>query len=207
MLALRLVRTRPVQLARLVVSPRANRVEDVVKNVILAHPAAILVVEAARQKVHAVGRRQWKLVSLCVDQVLALGSVQLLRLHFDGPANGRSVVGPVARGKIVPGIVADVVSALGLVDAQELDLAVAVREGDAKVVAVDRAGPVGDAVGVDFATEDADRGGVAVVRGGPDCGRGSMGRGGAVENKEGEGGQARYPKIGVRHKSCCAHCE
>ena len=80
--------------------------------------------------------------------------------------------------------------ALGLVDAQEVDLAALVAELDAQVVAVDGAGPVGDAVRVDLAAEDADRGGVAVVGRGPDgaaVGRDSRGRRrGAEENlKEG----------------------
>ena len=174
MLALRLVCIRPVQLALLLVSPHTNRVENVVKNVVLSYPVAVIFVEAAREKVHAVGRRERKLVALCLDQALALGRIQVLRLHFDGTASTRSVVGVVARGEIIPGIIADIVSALGLIDAQQLDLAAAVREGDADVVAVNRAGPVGDAVRVDFATENTDRGRVAVVRSGQD--RGSMGR-------------------------------
>jgi hypothetical protein len=42
------------------------------------------------------------------------------------------------------------VRALGLVDAEEMDGAVLVREGDADVVAVDGIGPVGDAIRVDL---------------------------------------------------------
>jgi hypothetical protein len=42
------------------------------------------------------------------------------------------------------------VRALGLVDAEEMDGAVLVREGDADVIAVDGIGPVGDAIRVDL---------------------------------------------------------
>lgn len=55
-----------------------------------------------------------------------------------------------------------------MVDAQEVDGAVGVGEAHAQVVAGDGVGPVRDAVGVDFAAEHADRGGVGVVGRGPD---------------------------------------
>lgn len=114
-------------------------------------------------------------MTLGIDQVLALGHVDVLVLHLDGPAGDGLVGGRVPRVEVVPGIVADVVGALGLVDAEEVQGAALVGEGDADVGAGDGGGPVGDAVGVDFAAEDADGGGVAVVGGGPDGGCGGEG--------------------------------
>src|SRR5262249_48011917 len=108
-----------------------------------------------------------------------------LVLHGDGAARDGVVDGRLARLQVVPGVVADVVGALGLVDAQQADGAAAVAQLDADVVAVDGAGPVGDAVGVDLAAEDADRGRVAVVRGGPDA----LGGGAGPEGEEAEGNE------------------
>lgn len=52
-----------------------------------------------------------------------------------------------------------------------MDRATLVSELDADVVAVNGSRPVGNAVGVDLATQDADRGRVALVRSGPDSAR------------------------------------
>ena len=56
--AFSLVGDREVEVARLVVTPRAYRVLDVVENVILGDPCVGLG-EATGEEVHAVGRAQW----------------------------------------------------------------------------------------------------------------------------------------------------
>lgn len=72
-----------------------------------------------------------------MDQTRAIGRVHVLRCHRDGSSGKGLLRCRVARVKVVPGIVADVVRALRLVDAQEIDLAVLVLQRDADVVAVD----------------------------------------------------------------------
>lgn len=182
----RLVGVGPVdEVALLVVADGADGVGDVVEDVVVAHPA-LLVGEAAREEVHAIRGAEGEFMALGINQVLALGHVDVLVLHLDGPASDGLVGGRVAGVEVVPGIVADVVGALGLVDAEEVQGAALVGEGDADVGAGDGGGPVGDAVGVDFAAEDADGGGVAVVGGGPDggCGGGEGGLDGEEEEEE-----------------------
>ena len=111
-------------------------------------------------------------MAVSVDEVLALRHVHLFVGHFYSAASDRGVFGRVACVEIVPGIVGNVVRATGLVHAQEVYRARAIGQGDAEIGAVWRGRPVGDAVGVDFAPEDTNRGRVAVVG----CDPGSAGR-------------------------------
>lgn len=164
-----LVADAQVEGAGLVVAERAKRVGNVVENVVLGDPAA-RVSQTAGNEIHAVGGRQGQLVAGRLDERSALRSINLLVLHSDTAARDGVDSGRGASLQVVPGIVADVVGTAGLVDAQKVDRAVAVGNLDAKVVAVDGAGPVGDAVGVDVAAENADRRRVAVVRSDRDTG-------------------------------------
>lgn len=165
--ALGLVGVGPVEGALLVAAPGADGVDDVVEEVVVGDPAARLV-EAGGEEIHAVGGAERQLAAVGADELAALGGVDRLVLHGDAAAADGLVGGRVARVEVVPGIVADVVGAARGVDAQQVQLAVLVGQRDAEVGAVDGAGPVGDAVGVDLAAEDADRRRVAVVGGGPD---------------------------------------
>ncbi|KAI6777295.1 hypothetical protein HG530_001240 [Fusarium avenaceum] len=87
-----LVRGGVVQIARLVVAQRTDRIEDVVENVVVADPGAVFAIEAARQEVHAVGRAEGQFVVLGVDQVRALGGVDVFECHLDRAAS-RGLVG------------------------------------------------------------------------------------------------------------------
>lgn len=98
-----------------------------------------------------------------LDQAGALGGIDLLDLDVNTAAIEGVRLGRFAGLEVDPGVVADVVGAAGLVDAQEVDGAALVAELDADVVAVNGSGPVGDAVGVDLAAENTDRGRVLVV--------------------------------------------
>ena len=181
----------PVEPAALVVAPGAEGVEDVVEDVVVLDPVGVGAVEAAGEEVHAVGGAQGHLAVAGVDEVGAAGDVDVLVLHRGGAAGGGPVGGAVARVEVVPGVVADVVGALGLVDAQQVDVPAPVAERDAQVGAVDRVGPVGDAVRVDLAAEHADRGRVAVVGRHPDgalAGGDSGEEEGREEDKGGDGG-------------------
>ena len=108
-------------------------------------------------------------MAVCLYQVLALGRLDVFVLHGDGPAGGRLDRGGLAGVEVVPGVVTDVVCALRLVDADEIDRPALVAQGDADVVAVDRTGPVGDPICVDLAAQNTDGGRVTIVRGSPDC--------------------------------------
>lgn len=175
-----------VEGARFVEAHGAKRVEDVVKNVVFADVGVVLI-EAAGEVVHAVGGAERQLLALGVDEVVALGRVDGLVGHLDGAAGSGLVGGRIASVEIVPGIVADVVGALGLVDTQKVDGAVGVGEGDADVVAVDGHGPVGDAIGVDFAAQHADGRREAGMGRDPDClGLGCSGVGQDGEEKRDE---------------------
>ena len=183
--ALGLVADRHVELARLVLADGARRVGNVVQLVVLARPAGI---EARRDVVHRVGRGERQLA--VVEEVLALLCGDVLVVHGDAAALVRGVLGRLPEGEVVPGVVGDVVGAGGRVDAQQVHGAAGVRDLDADVVAVDGAGPVGDAVRVDLAAEDADGGGVLGVRG--DAGGAGVGaaRGdGGAGDEGGRGGE------------------
>jgi len=158
--------------------------------VVIADPGVMG--ETAGEEVHAVSRAEGEFPVVGPDEVRALGDVDVFILHGGGAAGGGLVGGGVAGVEVVPGVVADVVGALGLVDAQEVDGAALVAEADADVGAVDAAGPVGDAVGVHLAAEHADGGRVAVVGGGPD--------GAAVGHGDARGGAEKEWNGG-------AHCE
>lgn len=144
-----LVRVGVVEVACLVATESTQRIEDVVQDIVLADPGIVLL-ETAGEKVHAVRSAEREVTVFRVDQVLAVGGVDVLVGHLDGAAGGGLVGGRVAGVEVIPGIVTDVVRAFGLVDAKEVDGAVLISEGDADVCAVNRLGPVGDAVSVDL---------------------------------------------------------
>lgn len=144
-----LVRVWVVEVARFVATESTQRIEDVVEDVVLADPGIVLL-ETAGEKVHAVGSAEREVAVFCIDEVFAVGGINVLVGHLDGAAGSGLLGGRVTGVEIVPGIVADVVGAFGLIDAEEVDGAVLVGEGDADVCAVDRLGPVGDAISVDL---------------------------------------------------------
>lgn len=162
-----LVRVGVVKVARFVATEGTQRIEDVVEDVVLADPCIVLL-ETAGEKVHAVGSAEREVAVLGINEVLAVGRVDVLVGHLDGAAGGGLFGGRVTGVEIVPGIVTDVVGAFGLIDAEEVEGAVLVGEGDADVCAVDRVGPVGDAISVDLASQDAYRRRKGIVGRGPD---------------------------------------
>lgn len=162
-----LVRVRVVEVARFVATESTQRIEDVVQDIVLADPGIVLL-ETAGEEVHAIRSAERKVTMFRVNEVLAVGSVDVLVGHLDGAAGGGLVGGRVTGVEIVPGIVAYIVCAFGLIDAEEVDGAVLVGEGDADVCAVDRLGPVGDAISVDLASQDAYRRRKGIVGRGPD---------------------------------------
>lgn len=161
-----LVRVGVVEVARFVATESTQRIEDVVQDVVLADPGIILL-ETTGEKVHTVRSAERKVAMFRVDEVFAVGSVDVLVGHLDGTAGGGLVGGRVAGVEVVPCIVTDVVRAFGLIDSEEVDGAVLVSEGDADVCAVDRLGPVGDAISVDLASQDAYRRRKGIVGRGP----------------------------------------
>lgn len=161
MRALGLVALSKVEGAILVPTVMADRVEDVNQLVVLGNPA-VGVVEARRNVVHAVccgeGQRA------VVEQVATLVRRDKLVLHVDAAALVRLLRGRLAEREVVPSVVGDVVGATGLVNLEEVQAASLIGDLDANVVAVDDLRPVGDAVGVNFASQHADRGRVLLVR-------------------------------------------
>lgn len=158
----RLVAGVEVEAALLIDAALAEGVEDVVQLVVLGDPAAG-VGQAGGDVVHAVGAREGQLA--VVKEVLALGGIDELVVHGDAAALLGVLGGRLSKGKVVPGIVGDVVGAGRGVDLEDVEAAALVADLDADVGAVNRAGPVGDAVGVDLAAEDADARGVLSVGG------------------------------------------
>jgi len=182
-----LVTDGEVERALLVVAQRADGVADVEEHVVLGD-VAVGLGEAAGQEVHAVGGAERQFRPFGVDQVGALGSVHLLVVHGHGAARDGVGGGRLARLQVVPGVVADVVGATGLVDAEQVEGAALVGELDADPVAVDGARPVGDPVRVDLAPQHADGRGVAVVGGRPHAhGRRVAGEGEGREGSDGGG--------------------
>lgn len=161
-----LVRGGVVEVAGFVATESTQRIEDIVEDVVLADPCIVLL-ETAGEKVHAVRSAEREVAVFCIDEVLAVGSVDVFVGHLDGTASKGLFGGRVAGVEIVPSIVADVICAFGLVDAEEVEGAVLISEGDADVCAVDRVGPVGDAISVDLASQDAYRRRKGIVGRGP----------------------------------------
>lgn len=158
--ALGLVADAQVESALLIVTVVADRVEDVDELVVLGDPAA-LVLGARADVAHAVGGRERQLA--VVHEVLALVGIDEFVVHGDATAGVRLVLGRLAKGEVVPGVVRDVVGTTRLVNLQEVDAAALVRDLDANVIAVDTHGPVGNTVGVDLASDNTDGGRVLLV--------------------------------------------
>lgn len=151
--ARRLVADGEIKSANLIHAPVAHRVKDVVQLVVLRDVAAGLV-EAGGDEVHAVSSQQRHLPT--VQQVGALARGNVLVLHGEAAALAGVLGGGDAEAEVVPRVVGDVEGSAGGVDLEEVQGAALVAHADADVVAVDGAGPVGDAVGVDLAADDAD---------------------------------------------------
>jgi hypothetical protein len=144
-----------VEGADLVIAPVALGVEDVDELIVLSSKRAGLL-EAACNVVDAVGGTERQLS--VVEEAGTLAVVDILPLHGEA-ATLLGIDGcGLAEDELVPGIVGDVISATGGIDLQDIEGAALVGELDANVVAVDSAGPVGDTVGVDVATENSDGG-------------------------------------------------
>jgi hypothetical protein len=150
-----LVADREVKLTFLVVAEGTDGVANVVKNVVLGDPAVGLI-EAARQIVDAVGSAQRQLGVIGINEVGALRRVNFLIFHGHTTTSDGLVGSRLAGLQVGPGIVADVVSASGLVDAKQVDGTAFVAQLDANVIAVDRARPVGNTIGVDLTSQDTD---------------------------------------------------
>lgn len=127
-----------------------------------------------------------------MDEVGAFGRIYLFIVHSDTSASQGVSGSRLARLKVYPGVVADVICAAGLVDSQQVDGAVSIAQLNADVVAVDGSRPVGYAVCIDLAAKHAHGGRIGIMRGGRD-GRGSgAGHQGGKQNGDGdEGAHAR----------------
>lgn len=157
-----LVAHSQVEGADLVITVVAHGIEDVDELVVLSSKGVGLL-KAAGDIVDAVGSAERQLA--VVQQIGALAVVDELPVHGVAAALLGVGSGGLAEDERVPGIIGDVVGAAGGVDLEDVEGAALVGELDADVVAVDVSGPVGDAVGVDVAAEDADGGRVLLVGG------------------------------------------
>lgn len=159
--ARRLVADGEVEGALLVDTPVADGVEDVVELVVLGD-VAVGLLQARGDVVHAVGTSEGNVLALVEERTTFAGWAVLV-LHVDTAAVVRLDGGRLAKGKVVPGIVGDIVGTTGLVDLEEVDAAATVGNLDTDVVAAHAARPVGNSVGVDLATQDTDGRGVLLV--------------------------------------------
>lgn len=160
--ASRLVGSGKVESALLVETVLADGIEDVVELVVVGDPTVGLR-DARRNVVHGVGGSKGKLA--VVHEVSAIAGMDGLVFEVLTTSGLRALSGGPAALEVVPGVIGDVVGASGLVDLEEVDSAALVIDFYADVVTADRAGPVRNAVGVDFASQDAHTGGVHVVGG------------------------------------------
>jgi len=158
-----LVANVEVEGAHLVDAVGADVVEDVEERVVLRHPRRGLG-QARRDEIDAVSGFKSEAAVFGRDDVGALVHVDLFVVHVDAAAHGWVLRGVVTGHEVVPGVVRNVVRAAGLVDVQESHGAIAVADFDAHAAAAWETWPVGDAVGVDLATENANGGAVLVVR-------------------------------------------
>lgn len=160
-----LVANCQVESADLVPAIFADGVKDVDKLVVLGNPAVWLR-DASTDIAHAVGGRERQL-AVC-EEVLALVGRDCLIFHGDAASHLRAVRGRLAKGKVVPGIVRDVVGTTRLVNLEEVEAAALIRHLDADVVAGDCFGPVGNTVGVDLASNHTDGRRVLIMGGDAD---------------------------------------
>jgi hypothetical protein len=171
MRALSLVANRQVELANLIVTKRASiRVQHVPERRVVAKPSAL---GTASKSTHAVGSRQRELLVGSLDDVGALVHRRVGDDGVDASAHRRLGLGSLAGAEVVPRVVGDVVGATRLVDVEEVDFTPVGGDLLAEVVAARGHGPVGDAVGVYVAAEDADGGTVDIVGSDASSGDGS----------------------------------
>lgn len=149
-------------LAPLVNAHGAGRVGDVEEREVVANPRVSLL--AAGDKVHCVGGSESKGLVLGLEQVPALAHGNVLVGGRNASTHDGVLSGGLAGHEVVVGVVGDVVSTTGSVNLEKVDATTVGRNANAHLVAVNGAGPVGDAVGVDLATEDANGRREGVVR-------------------------------------------
>lgn len=147
--ARRLVADVEVKMALLVIAILADGIQQVDKFIVASDPA-VAVLQTRRDKVDAVGGGKLQLALL--KKRLAFVRIDELVVHGEAPALMRFVPGRLAKHKIVPRIVGDVIGTSRAVYLEKIQAAAPVRDLDADVVAVDRSGPVCHAVGVELAT-------------------------------------------------------
>jgi hypothetical protein len=160
----------------------AGAVGDVEEGEVVADPGVGLL--AAGDKVHGVGGGEGEGLVVGLEQVRTLAHVDVLVGGSDTATLDWVFLGSLAGDEVVVGVVRDIEGSAGLVDLEQVDATAVGVDLDAHVVAANGAGPVGDAVGVDLATKNTDRGrelGVgsdrnAVVTLGGDGQSGSAGR-------------------------------
>lgn len=160
MVALRLVADSEIKCADLVEAERAGTVLDVVESRVLSDPG---LGSAAGEETDGVGGHERKLLVGCLDEVLAVFHVDALVLNVHAAALDGVLGGALAGSQVDVGVIADVVGTAGSVDVKEVHFAAVGGDFDADTVATRELREVGDAVGIDVAAKDTDRGGVLVV--------------------------------------------
>jgi hypothetical protein len=136
----------------------ARLVVQVDELVVLANPA---VCGARDSECGAGGSRERQLA--VVEEVLALVGIDELIVHGHAAAALGVRGGRLAGDEVVPGVVGDVMGTARSVNLQEVDAAAGVSDLDTDFVAVNGARPVGNAVGVDLASEDTHGGRVLLM--------------------------------------------
>lgn len=148
-------------LAPLVNAKSAGRVGDVEEREVFADPGVSLL--AAGDEVHGVGSGERKGLVVGLEEVLALAHGDVLVGSGDATTHGWVLSCAFASDQVVVCIVGDVIGATRSVDLEQVDAAAVGRNLDAHLVAVNGAGPVGNAVGVNLAAKDTNRRRVHVV--------------------------------------------
>lgn len=149
----RLVANSEVQCADLVETEGASRVLDVVEGRVLPDPG---VGTAAGEEVHGVCSHQGELATGGLDEVAALVHGDELVVGIDAATNRGIVSSGLAGGKVVPGVVGDIVCSRGGVELKKVNGTSVGRDLDAHGVTARRMRPVGSAVGVYVAAKDSD---------------------------------------------------
>jgi hypothetical protein len=140
---------------------------DVEEREVVADPGGGLL--AASDEVHGVRGGESKSLVDGLEEALALAHGEVFVGGRDLAAFNGVVPGGLVGDEVVVGIVGDVVGAAGLIDLKEIDATTVGGDADAQVVTAHSAGPVGDAVSVDLASEYTNGGRELIVRGDGDC--------------------------------------
>jgi hypothetical protein len=150
-----LVADSHIKVAHLIEAPRARSILDVIQRSVLPNPR---VGRAPNEVINRVRSHDRQFPVRSLDKRSTFRHRKLLPIRRDPTTHSRSFFSALSSVEVVPGVVGDVEGAAGGIDGQQVNSATGRGFGylDADTVTAGFERPIGDAVCVDKAAEDAD---------------------------------------------------